>query len=223
MRQGQYAAQERLPRESVLAEQMNISRTQLWDILASLEREGFITRRHGVGTIINHHVLGVATRMDIEVEFLDMIRRCGYEAGIKSVRVWEKVSDAQVANQLQIEEGTPVIQISRVCTANGQSVIYCVDTVERARVQDGYTQADLELPVFHFLRHFCGIVPYMDLTNLRSVTAQGELAEIFGVDEGTPLIKMEEVNYDIEGKAVFCSTEYFRDDIIPLTVMRKRL
>ena len=72
MRSGIYANDERLPRESVLAETLGISRTQLRDILASLEREGFITRRHGVGTIINRHVLNAQGRMDIEVEFLDM-------------------------------------------------------------------------------------------------------------------------------------------------------
>ena len=57
MQTGEYAHSDRLPRESVLAEKLGISRTQLRDILASLEREGFITRRHGVGTLINRHVL----------------------------------------------------------------------------------------------------------------------------------------------------------------------
>ena len=87
MMDGPYAACDRLPRESVLSEKMGISRTQLRDILASLEREGFITRRHGVGTIINRHVLNVTTRMDIEVEFLDMIRQSGHEPGVAFVQV----------------------------------------------------------------------------------------------------------------------------------------
>ena len=42
MKDGAYASCERLPRESILAEKLGISRTQLRDILASLEREGFI-------------------------------------------------------------------------------------------------------------------------------------------------------------------------------------
>ena len=86
MKSGEYASSERLPRESVLSERLGISRTQLRDILASLEREGFITRRHGVGTIINRHVLNVQTRMDIEVEFLDMIRQSGCKAAVAFVR-----------------------------------------------------------------------------------------------------------------------------------------
>ncbi len=89
MRNGEYAHSERLPRESALAVTLGISRTQLRDVLASLEREGFITRRHGVGTIINRHVLDVQTRMDIEVEFLDMIRQNGFTAAVASIQTWE--------------------------------------------------------------------------------------------------------------------------------------
>lgn len=66
MKEGSFANQKRLPRETVLSEQLGISRTQLRDELASLEREGFITRRHGVGTVINHHVFAVKNRMEQE-------------------------------------------------------------------------------------------------------------------------------------------------------------
>lgn len=43
MKEGVYRYAERLPRENVLAERLRISRTQLRDSLAQLEREGFIT------------------------------------------------------------------------------------------------------------------------------------------------------------------------------------
>jgi len=77
MREGRFSQCERLPRESVLAQLMGISRTQLRDSLALLEREGFISRRHGIGTVINRHVLDIQTRMDLEQEFMDMIRGGG--------------------------------------------------------------------------------------------------------------------------------------------------
>ena len=64
MREGIYAGRDRLPPEIELAKQLGISRTLVRDCLSILEREGFINRKHGVGTIINKHVLNVATRMD---------------------------------------------------------------------------------------------------------------------------------------------------------------
>ena len=69
MKNGRFAQCDRLPRETELAELLGISRTQLRDTLSELEREGYITRRHGVGTCINRHVLAVKNRMDIEAEF----------------------------------------------------------------------------------------------------------------------------------------------------------
>lgn len=223
MRTGEYASCERLPRESVLAEKLGISRTQLRDILASLEREGFITRRHGVGTIINRHVLDVQTRMDIEVEFLDMIRQSGFTPAVASVQVSESTADARIAARLRIPEGSPVIRVARLCTADGRPAIYCEDVVEKALAQGDYTIKDLKLPIFHFLQQFCGVYPYLDMTDLRPVTADDALSEIFQIPVGTPLLHMDEVDFDIDGRPVFCSSEYFADGFFRHTVMRKKL
>ena len=223
MRSGEYADCARLPRESVLAEKLGTSRTQLRDILASLEREGFITRRHGVGTIINRHVLNAQTRMDIEVEFLDMIRQNGHEAAVAYVRVSDGTADKRIAQQLQIPEGTPIIRVARLCTADGRPAIYCEDVVEKALARGNYTIKDFKLPIFHFLQRFCGINPYMDLTDVRPTVADAALSEVFQIPVGAPLLNMEEVDFDIDGKPVFCSSEYFADGIFRHTVMRKKL
>lgn len=223
MKEGAYAHCERLPRESVLAEKLGISRTQLRDILASLEREGFITRRHGVGTIINRHVLEATARMDIEVEFLDMIRQSGYKAEVAYVRVSDGTADAKIAKQLAIEEGTPVIRIARLCTADGRPAIYCEDVMDKSLVKGNYTIKDLKLPIFHFLQQFCGIYPYLDLTDLKPITADAALAETLDVEIGAPVLYMDEVDFYIDGKPVFCSQEYFADGFFRHTVLRKKL
>jgi len=100
MRSGRFAKSKRLPRETVLSEQYGISRTHLRDILAQLEREGFITRRHGVGTVINRHVLQVRNRMDIEAEFLEIIRNNGYDPAVAQVTIHEECADDTVAGKL---------------------------------------------------------------------------------------------------------------------------
>ena len=223
MKDGEFSDCERLPRESVLSEQLGISRTQLRDILASLEREGFITRRHGVGTIINRHVLSVPARMDIEMEFLDMIRESGYAPAIAFSNVADGTASRQEAELLQIDEGTPVLRFTRLCTADGRPAIYCEDVVEKSRIREGYTDADLHQSFFAFLQEYAGLYPYLDLTDLKPAVADETLAEIFQVDPGTPLLNMSEVDFDIEGQRIFCSNEYFADGFFRHTVMRKKL
>lgn len=223
MQDGIYSTCERLPRESVLAETLGISRTQLRDILASLEREGFITRRHGVGTIINRHVLEVHTRMDIEVEFLEMIRRNGHRPAVAYVQVYDDRADAKIASQLRIAEGAPVLRVARLCTADGAPAIYCEDVVDKSLVKAEYTADDLKQPIFHFLHQFCDVYPYLDLADIRAVSADAALSQIFCIPEGAPLLNIDEVDYDIDGNPVFCSMEYFADGYFHHAVMRKKL
>ena len=110
-----------------------------------------------------------------------------------------------------------------LCTADGRPAIYCEDVMEKALAKGNYTLKDLKLPIFHLLQQFCGIYPYMDLTDVRPAAADANLAEIFQVPVGTPLLNMDEVDFDIDGKPVFYSNEYFADGVFKLTVMRKKL
>ena len=95
--------------------------------------------------------------------------------------------------------------------------------MEKALARGNYTIKDFKLPIFHFLQRFCGVNPYMDLTDVRPTVADAALSEVFQVPVGAPLLNMEEVDFDIDGKPVFCSSEYFADGIFRHTVMRKKL
>ena len=196
MQDGIFAHSERLPRESVLAEQLGISRTQLRDSLATLEREGFITRRHGVGTIINRHVLAVRTRMDIEVEFMDMIRQAGKEPGVAFIAAECVACGADVAERLKIEQGEMVLKVCRLVTADGKPAIYCEDHVPCGLIKRPSEEADFTRPIFDFLREFCRVEAYMDLTEIRPAVADAHLAQLLCVQEGAPLLYMDEVDYD---------------------------
>lgn len=223
MKTGQFSECDRLPRELELAKQFNVSRNHLREVLAQLEREGFITRIHGVGTIINRHVMQVKNRMDIEVEFLDIIRQNGYQPGVSQIHVQEEMSDAFIANKLKISEGTAVLRVCRICTADGKPAIYCEDVLEKGLIKEEYTLKDFEPPIFHFLKKCCYIEAYMDLTQLHAVIANEIVADALSIPVGTPLLNMEEVDYDISGKIVFYSSQYFVDEFFEQTVLRKKL
>lgn len=223
MKSGKFSKEKRLPRELELAKEYNISRSQLREILSGLEREGFITRLHGVGTIINHHVLDVKNRMDIEVEFMDMIRQNGFEPGISDVTVSEVTADGEIASKLQVMAGSPLLKVTRVCTADGKPAIYCEDYLEKNAVKKEYSMHDLQLPIFHFLKTCCYTESYMDLTQLRAAVADEKVAIALQIPAGTPLLKMEEVDYDIAGNIAFYSEQYFVNEYFEQTVLRKKL
>jgi len=223
MKAGVFADCKRLPRETALSEMLGISRTQLRDVLSSLEQEGYITRKIGVGTIINHHVFKVKNRMDIETEFLDIIRNNGYEAGMECVTATEEKADVEIAQKLQLPEGTVIMRVTRICTANGKPALYCEDVFAKEFIQREYTLRDLEPPIFVFLKKFCDKEAYMDLTQIHAAIADARLAAVLQIEEGVPIMNMEETDYDLEGNVIFCSKQYFIDELFEQTVMRKKL
>lgn len=223
MKYGCYANADRLPRESMLAERLNISRTQLRDSLAELEREGFISRRQGLGTIINRHVLNVPVRMDLEIEFMDMVRNSGHAPSEKLIKICPVYSTA-IAQKLGIPKTDEMLLVSRVVTADEEPVIYCEDYIPKSIVRNGdYSELDLETPIFYFLKHFCGKEAYLDLTEIRAVAAAGAVAERLRVEPGTPLLYMDELDYDFEGSPIMYSRQYYVDGVISHTVMRRRI
>ena len=223
MKEGMFARCERLPRETVLAENLGISRTQLRDVLAVIEQEGYITRRLGVGTMVNRHVLNVKSRMDIEAELLDIISNNGYKASVHFLGLIEDVATEEIAQKMEIPEGTPVLVISKLCTADGEPALYFQDFIDKRIVQKEFGEEDLKVPVFDFLREKCNADAYMDLTQLKAVLADEKTAQILDVPVGTPLLSMEEVDYSIEGNIVFYSRQFFKGGMFEQTVLRKRL
>ena len=107
IREGCYANCRKLPPELTLAKEMGVSRTLIRDCLSALEREGFISRKHGVGTIVNPHILNATTRMDLEKEFLEMVSDAGYVSDMKIERIDKIPAEKEVAARLHIEEGDP--------------------------------------------------------------------------------------------------------------------
>lgn len=223
MRYGCYRDCDRLPRESMLAEAMNISRTQLRDCLAELEREGFISRRQGVGTLINRHVLSVSVRMDLEIEFMEMVKRSGHAAEEKLVKVGTVLS-TRAASKLNIEKTDEMLFVSRIVTSDGKPVIYCEDYIPKALIRSPeYEQSVLEKPIFCFLKEHCNKEAYLDLTEIRPVCAAGSVAKRLGVPDGSPLLYMDEVDYDFEGLPLMYSRQYYVDGVIAHTVVRRKI
>lgn len=68
------------PSELELADVLGVSRTVVRDALSDLERDGYLERVRGIGTLVNRDVVRVENRMDQKLEFNRMIRSIGPRA-----------------------------------------------------------------------------------------------------------------------------------------------
>ncbi len=224
IRDGRYKDSDKLPPETELATELGISRTQLRDGLSILEQNGYITRRRGIGTVINRQVVNVITRMDQELEFNAMVKQAGYEPEMILLAVDVKTGDGKIAEKLEVQLNTPVLTLTKLVTADGKPAIFCVDYVAFSIIKNfSYTREDLALPVFHFLSKFCDTDVIMDLSEVKPMVADAFLSDMLQIEEGMPLLYLDEIAYNIDNEVVMYCQEYYADGFMEHVVLRKKI
>lgn len=222
---GEFSEMDALPPEVDLAERFQVSRNIIRECLARLEREGWVIRKHGVGTLINKHVVHVETRMDLNFELSQTLEMNGRRAETALVRFRREPASRTVADQLKIPEGEEVLRVSRLIKADGKPVIYCIDYLPVSLVADeSYQQADFEPPIFHFLDKFCGSATVeTNLAEVRALPVTEEVAEALEVPLTCALLFLGEVGYDLRSRPLLYSEEYFMDRAIRHMIVRKKI
>ncbi|WP_297870138.1 GntR family transcriptional regulator [uncultured Oscillibacter sp.] len=222
---GEFSEMDSLPPEVDLADRFQVSRNIIRECLARLEREGWVIRKHGVGTLINKHVVHVETRMDLNFELSQTLEMNGKRAETDLVRFRTEPAGAAVAAQLKISEGDEVLRVSRLIKADGKPVIYCIDYLPMVLVTDcDFCQADFEPPIFHFLDKFCSHVTVeTNLAEVRALPVTEEVAEALEVPLTCALLFLGEVGYDLRSRPVLYSEEYFMDRVIRHMIVRKKI
>ncbi len=224
IREGDFAGMDSLPPEVELAERFNVSRNIIRECLTRLEREGWVVRKHGIGTLINKSVVHVGTRLDLNFELAQTLEMNGKR--VETIRVLSRLepAGAEVASQLKIQEGDEVLRVSRVLCADGKPAIFCVDYLPaRLIAEPDYRPEDLEPPIFHFLNKFCHTNVETNLSELRALPVTEEAAQALEVPLTCALLFMGEVGYDLRSNPVLYSEEYFMDRVIRHMIIRKKI
>ena len=221
---GIYKEEKRLPTEKVLAEKFGVSRNLIRDCLSILDREGFISRKHGVGSIINRYVADTKIRLDLLAEFMDLVKMAGFTPKVEKVDIETIICDKTLSGKLNIEEGEKVYKIFKAVSADGKHAIMCFDYIAHRYVtDDNYTLEDLKNPVFNFLEKNCHKKVYMSMSDINAKITDDEQARIFGIPRGTALLFLGEVGYDLFGNPCLYSEVFHVDGVLQMKILRKKI
>lgn len=224
IKHGQYKDDAFLPSEMELANRLGISRTQLRDGLAVLEQNGFITRRRGVGASINRHVADIKVRIDLEVEFLDMIEQAGFRPASEVLEIDTVSHDEKVAAKLGVAPSSRILKVKKLYTADGQPAILCTDHIAYEKIKKfDYSLEELGLPIFHFIENYCLTSILMDITEIIPVNADADLAKHLKVREGEAILYLDEIAYNEDNDIILYSEEYYINGLINHMVLRKKI
>jgi GntR family transcriptional regulator len=208
----------KLPSESDLAQRFAVSRATVREAVLGLVDAGLLVRRQGSGTYVAT-VPRVKHALDTTVSYTAMIRETGQAPGEIMLSSTRREATAHERLRLALKRPAGVTEVERVRLAGARRVIYSRDRIPSAlleRVADDELSASL-----YVVLDWAGHAVERATARLTPTVADGPVGAHLEVRRGTPLLRIEQTDYDRAGRAVMLSDEWHVADAFTLVVNRR--
>jgi GntR family transcriptional regulator len=216
-------ADDRIPSESDLANELGVSRTTIRDALSRLEAEGVIYRKQGAGTFVNRPGLRIRSRLEEVWSYESILRAHGYTPSTRIISRRETPAGPELSQTLDLSPEEPVLVVEKLFLEDELPVILARNTIPMRLITRPFKEAALLKPVFDFLLEYGGQPLGYYISELVPELVDGRLAQTLGLKSGTPLISFEEVGYNEANEPILTSKSYFRDDLLRLRLIRRKV
>ncbi len=216
-------ADDRVPAEMELANELGVSRTTIRDALSRLENEGVIFRKQGAGTFVNRRGLRIRSRLDEIWSYEAVLEAHGYTPSTRVLDLKIQAADAGLAADLDLEEGQDILMVRKLFLEDEQPVILTCNFIPLTFISEPITEEAFVVPIFTFLAQSAGQHLNYYLSEIVPVVAEGDLAETLHLPAPTAVLSLEEVGYDEENEPILKAYSYFRDDLLRLGLIRRKV
>jgi GntR family transcriptional regulator len=207
-----------VPSERDLAKIHQVSLMTARHALASLEREGVVERRRGIGTFVSTPKIHFNKLMS----YTEQMASRSMTAGSK-VLFAKIIDDEQEANaRLSLSPKTGVIKLERLRHAAGEP--FALETCYLSAAQfSGLLSAPLHREsLFGILeRDYKVEIGYAD-EEVDATAADPRTADLLDVSRREPLLRIRQVIFSTNGKAVLYVLGFYRSDRHNLVIRRYR-
>ena len=215
----------KLPPEDKLSEMLGISRSTIREALVTLDREGIITKKQGIGNLIHKSTLEVKMRIDLIQDFIKLLENGGYKASVK------RINSGWIDNVPQFDIKIPPIKDKKYFLSE---FLYLADNQPAILATNSFPESALNIslqnegiPFNSFKGFFNLLSKYTNEEVSHSITkfipskVDIRISKILKIKENEPIIKREEFYYGIFDKLICCSEITFNPYLINLTIVRK--
>lgn len=203
--EGRYQADEALPSERLLAEELNLSRVTARKAIERLAEQGLIIRKRGSGNYIRPRLEQPLTRL---TGFSEELHQRGFVPGSRWLQRGFSAAAPDEQLQLELHNGERVARLERQRMADGVVMAYEVSVLPQSVVPKPESIGD---SLYAFLES-TGKAPARALQHIRAMNAPAELAQQLEVPEGQAVLFITRIAYLDSGEAVELTHSYCRSD-----------
>jgi len=211
----------KLPAESKLAERFGCSIAVVREALLLLSKDGVITKRQGSGNYFHLSALNSGTRIDQFPGFRQMLKNEGYEVDGHSYNFRTELPDEATRKALNLEEGEKVVAYERLLYANGHPAIRCLNFLPEKLFRKEVTDSQVDLPLFDVFRDSLHLEMAYGRMQFYPHLATADEAARLEVEEGRPIILMEEEYYSLEDIPMGYSRNLLNDKFITVNILSR--
>ncbi|MEI7885602.1 MAG: GntR family transcriptional regulator [Clostridia bacterium] len=205
-----------LPSEEQLAKILGVSKNTTREALAELTTQGLICKKHGVGNVIMYSALNLKYRIDVNLDFMNILQQMGYKT--KMVHSYSSIQEISLDflpkdnyyfyNEFMMANDTPA----------------CVTTsyIPASFFNEVFPPKDLPKPnMFEFIAAYTNENIAHSSVYFEAKEADEFLAKSFKLALNTPLLTWREVFYTVNDKPICYTRIYFHPEYFKPTMIRK--
>lgn len=206
----------KLPNEQELADRFEVSRATIREAVRGLVEAGLVSRVHGSGTYVTGS-RRARHSLDATLSYTAMIEAAGFAAELVLLGVAVRPADESESAQLGLRPGDNVLAVERVRTADGRAVVYSRDRIPA----DILGPEAIKGPSLYRALESVGISVRSATARLIPVVADQHMADVLRVKRRTPLLHIEQTDFDQTGRPVMMSAEWHVSDVFELRINRR--
>lgn len=217
---GTFGAEEKLPSENELAKKFNVSRVTIRRALQSLENEEMIYRCQGLGSFVSDH--RTSHNLIRLTDFSEDMANAGLEATSKVLEFKSVETPAWLANLLEIDEATRVLQIDRLRLGDGEPVAFDSTWLP---ILYGQLLEENELSdttIYKILEEKYDIPINRGCYRISAEISSDVLSEALNIPENSPLLLIDRLSFTIGDKPVYYQKRYYRTDKVKYEMTLER-
>lgn len=219
IRAGQYQPGSRLPPESALCEDFQVSRATVRAAIKELNVVGLIRTQRGVGSFVRSSpsVLDGLERMG---SITDSIRASGKSPDHDYARRSIRQVLPEEAERMEVAADTEVLELRRRILADGDVVAYSYDLIPTSLLKGEFSPRDVSGSMFAYLRDALGIYPTLGIAEVHAVSSEyiswGENSR-----EHRLFILLDQLHFTDDRILAAYSRTYFVEGAYAFTLIRR--